>query len=374
MFISFQGIHHGGLLPILKETIEILFGEGLLKALFATETFAMGLNMPATTVVFTSSRKFDGKNFREITSGEYIQMSGRAGRRGLDDKGIVILMVDEKVSPAIGREIVQGKPDAINSAFHLTYNMVLNLLRVEEINPEYMLERSFFQFQNQSSIPDLYKKVLDKQTKLEKFHLDEEPSIASYHHIREQLDTLRKTFHEFYTNPQYLVPFLHVGRLVKVKTNSDEFDWGVIIEFKKDTKDNTKNPLKSVTKVIVQILLHVDEDSVKDGTPKPCGKGKKGSVQIIPVVANFIEKLSSLRVYVPNDLRSSDNRRSVLNQIGEVMKRYPEGPVLLNPIDDMKIKDKEFLNCVSLLEKYEKRLFAHPLHDTPELAGKFFHL
>lgn len=80
-------IHHGGLLPILKETIEILFSEGLIKALFATETFAMGLNMPARTVLFTNPRKFDGQNFRWVTSGEYIQMSGRAGRRGLDDRG-----------------------------------------------------------------------------------------------------------------------------------------------------------------------------------------------------------------------------------------------------------------------------------------------
>lgn len=94
-----------------------------------------------------------------MTSGEYIQMSGRAGRRGLDDKGIVILMIDEKVSPQEGREIIQGKPDPINSAFHLTYNMVLNLLRVEEINPEYMLERSFFQFQNQAAIPELYQSM-----------------------------------------------------------------------------------------------------------------------------------------------------------------------------------------------------------------------
>lgn len=150
------GIHHGGLLPILKETIEILFGEGLIKVLFATETFAMGLNMPARTVLFTAPRKFDGKDFRWITSGEYIQMAGRAGRRGLDDKGIVILMIDEQVSPTVGKDIVQGKPDPINSAFHLTYNMVLNLLRVEEINPEYMLERSFYQFQNQAMIPELY--------------------------------------------------------------------------------------------------------------------------------------------------------------------------------------------------------------------------
>ncbi|KAG4080682.1 hypothetical protein HA402_013212 [Bradysia odoriphaga] len=163
------GIHHGGLLPILKETIEILFGEGLIKALFATETFAMGLNMPARTVLFTSPRKFDGKETRWITSGEYIQMSGRAGRRGLDDKGIVILMIDEKVSKAVGKDIVQGKPDPINSAFHLTYNMVLNLLRVEEINPEYMLERSFFQFQNQSSIPILYKETQEKQKEFDEY-------------------------------------------------------------------------------------------------------------------------------------------------------------------------------------------------------------
>lgn len=60
------------------------------------------------------------------------------------------------MSPTVGKEIVKGKPDPINSAFHLTYNMVLNLLRVEEINPEYMLERSFYQFQNQASIPELF--------------------------------------------------------------------------------------------------------------------------------------------------------------------------------------------------------------------------
>ena len=69
------GIHHGGLLPILKEVIEILFQEGLIKCLFATETFSIGINMPAKTVVFTATRKFDGKDFRWITSGEYIQVN-----------------------------------------------------------------------------------------------------------------------------------------------------------------------------------------------------------------------------------------------------------------------------------------------------------
>lgn len=101
------GIHHGGLLPILKEVIEILFQEGLVKALFATETFSMGLNMPAKTVVFTALRKWDGDKFRWVSGGEYIQMSGRAGRRGLDDRGIVIMMVDEKMEPDVARGMLK---------------------------------------------------------------------------------------------------------------------------------------------------------------------------------------------------------------------------------------------------------------------------
>lgn len=363
------GIHHGGLLPILKETIEILFGEGLLKALFATETFAMGLNMPARTVLFTSARKFDGKDFRWVTSGEYIQMSGRAGRRGLDDKGIVMLMIDDKMSPAVCKEMVQGKADPINSAFHLTYNMVLNLLRVEEINPEYMLERSFFQFQNQASIPELYKKARDQQKALDVIKIPEEHIVASYHNIRTSLDGLAKKFRTFVTDPNYLVPFLQPGRMVMVASDTDEFDWGIIVNFKK--KDSNPNPLKSETQVIVDVLLHVNDKFDKDSAPKPCPKNEKGSVEIVPVLHSLISKISSLRVYFPNDLRPSDNRRSVLKTIQEVKKRFPNGPPLLNPITDMHIKDKEFQKIVDQIEQYEKRLFAHPMHDSPDLEDLY---
>lgn len=101
------GVHHSGLLPILKEVIEILFQEGLIKVLFATETFSIGLNMPARTVVFTSVRKFDGKDYRWVSGGEYIQMSGRAGRRGLDSRGIVILMLDEKMEPLVAKNMLK---------------------------------------------------------------------------------------------------------------------------------------------------------------------------------------------------------------------------------------------------------------------------
>ncbi|XP_058684731.1 superkiller complex protein 2-like [Poecile atricapillus] len=86
------GVHHGGVLPLLKEVVEMLFSQGLVKVLFATETFAMGVNMPARTVVFDSIRKHDGNGFRDLLPGEYTQMSGRAGRHGLDTTGTVIIL------------------------------------------------------------------------------------------------------------------------------------------------------------------------------------------------------------------------------------------------------------------------------------------
>ncbi|OBZ78640.1 hypothetical protein A0H81_01271 [Grifola frondosa] len=89
------GVHHGGLLPIVKEVVEILFARGLVKVLFATETFAMGVNMPAKCVVFSGIRKHDGRSFRDILPGEYTQMAGRAGRRGLDPTGTVIIVAND---------------------------------------------------------------------------------------------------------------------------------------------------------------------------------------------------------------------------------------------------------------------------------------
>ncbi|XP_053622157.1 exosome RNA helicase MTR4 [Plodia interpunctella] len=363
------GIHHGGLLPILKETIEILFGLGLIKALFATETFAMGLNMPARTVVFTSCQKFDGKDFRFISSGEYIQMSGRAGRRGLDDKGIVILMIDDKITPTVVKGMVQGKADPINSAFHLTYNMVLNLLRVEEINPEYMLERSFFQFQNQAAIPDLIDKVKAKQKEYSLLTVEQEHSIAAYCSIRSQLQLLGAQFRSYITRPEYLKPFLQPGRLVKVKTEKYEYDWGIIVNFRHKSKGKGKrpqeeNPLTAEDAIVVDILLHVRKPEAGDtDTNMPCPPGETGEVEVVPVLHTLIYQVSSLRVYYPKDLRPPDSRKSVLKTIGEVKKRFPDGPPLLNPIKDMKIEDKVFKECVERIKELEERLYAHPLHN-----------
>ncbi len=111
------GIHHSGLLPIVKEVVELLFQEGLIKALFATETFSMGLNMPARTVVFTTVRKYDGTKYRNVLGGEYVQMSGRAGRRGIDERGIAVLMLEEKIEPGAAKSILSGSAELFDLHF-----------------------------------------------------------------------------------------------------------------------------------------------------------------------------------------------------------------------------------------------------------------
>lgn len=155
-------VHHGGLLPIVKEVVEILFARTLVKVLFATETFAMGLNLPTRTVVFSGYRKHDGRQFRELLPGEYTQMAGRAGRRGLDPVGSVIIVApgaDEAPPAAMLRQMILGDPNKLRSQFRLTYNMILNLLRVEALKIEEMIKRSFSENATQALLPEHEKAV-----------------------------------------------------------------------------------------------------------------------------------------------------------------------------------------------------------------------
>ncbi|PYI33912.1 antiviral helicase [Aspergillus indologenus CBS 114.80] len=164
-------VHHGGLLPIMKEIVEILFAKSLVKVLFATETFAMGLNLPTRTVVFSGFRKHDGKGFRDLLPGEYTQMAGRAGRRGLDTVGYVIIVNpgrDEAPPAGALRRMILGDPTKLRSQFRLTYNMILNLLRVEALKIEEMIKRSFSENATQALLPEHEKQVQLSEASLAK--------------------------------------------------------------------------------------------------------------------------------------------------------------------------------------------------------------
>jgi ATP-dependent RNA helicase DOB1 len=346
------GVHHSGLLPLLKEVIEILFQEGLIKVLFATETFSIGLNMPAKTVVFTKVEKFDGVDTRWLTPSEFIQMSGRAGRRGLDERGVVIMMIDTQMEPAVVREIVRGEQDKLNSAFHLGYNMILNLMRVEGISPEYMLERCFFQFQNTASVAGLEKEIHKLENDRENLEIPDEPTIKDYYDTRQQLAEYTKQMRAVITLPVYCLQFMQPGRLVRIKHLDHDFGWGAVVSFseRKPPKGEKRDDLKQQQSYVLDVLLQIASDSTVGGRNneelppgiRPPNPGEKGKMEVIPVLLSCIESIGLIRIYMPQDLHSLEQRIKVSKNLEEVKRRFPDGIAVLDPIENMGIKDDSF--------------------------------
>ncbi|KAK9370626.1 rRNA-processing arch domain-containing protein [Lipomyces kononenkoae] len=369
------GIHHSGLLPILKEVIEILFQEGLIKVLFATETFSIGLNMPAKTVVFTNVRKWDGKNFRWVSGGEYIQMSGRAGRRGLDDRGIVILMIDEKMEPDVAKGMVKGQADRLDSAFHLSYNMILNLMRVEGISPEFMLERCFYQFQNTSQVPLLTGELIELTEKFKNMKIDDEDTIAEYYDLKEQLEMYQKDYQTVISHPSVAIPFMTVGRLVKVKYKNMDFGWGAVISYsKRSSPKGSGTQYTPHESYIIDVALLISKSAppvIPKNLDLPDGvrpaDGDNFRLEVVPVVLSCIQAISNLRIFVNNDLKSPSQKSNVAKSIMEVKKRFPEGITLLDPIKNMSITDDAFKTLLKKIDTLQSKLKESPLTGAPDL-------
>lgn len=141
--------HHAGLLPVVKDVVEELFERRLIKVLYCTETFAVGLNFPCRTVCFDAVTKWDGSRFRSLTNREYFQMAGRAGRRGIDEKGYVFTAVDFNFfNPREFPSMREDEVEPIESRFTLSYNTVLNLVKnYDRPQIESILNRNFASFQ-----------------------------------------------------------------------------------------------------------------------------------------------------------------------------------------------------------------------------------
>ncbi|KAM0901092.1 hypothetical protein ACQ4PT_020225 [Festuca glaucescens] len=319
-------VHHSGLLPIIKELVEVLFQEGLVKALFATETFAMGLNMPAKTVVFTSVKKWDGDSNRYIGSGEYIQMSGRAGRRGKDERGICVIMIDEKMEMSVIKDMVLGKPAPLISTFRLSYYTILNLLsRAEgQFTAEHVIRNSFHQFQYEKALPEVVQKITSLENEASLLDSSGENDLAEYHKLVLDISELEKKIMSEMIRPERALLYLVPGRLVKVRDGSTDWGWGVVVNVvKKPAASSTLPPALSASRV---------------------------------------SGLSSVRINIPSDLRPPEARQNILSAVQELGKRYPQGLPKLHPIADMGIEEPELVDVVHKLEVLEQKLGSHPLH------------
>ncbi len=152
--------HHAGLLPTFKEVVEHLFTRGLIKAVFATETLALGINMPARSVVLERLVKWNGETHADVTPGEYTQLTGRAGRRGIDVEGHAVVLWQAGVDPVAVAGLASTRTYPLRSSFRPTYNMAVNLVdQVGRERAREILETSFAQFQADRAVVGLARQV-----------------------------------------------------------------------------------------------------------------------------------------------------------------------------------------------------------------------
>ena len=188
------GFHHAGLLPVLKQLVEVLFGRGLMQVVFATDTLALGVNMPARTVVIGRMTKWDGRRRRILIPNEFQQMAGRAGRRGMDVFGHVVIPYSPIIPFRDALEVATGDLHPVQSAFAIRYNTVLNLWdppRGERVRQ--MLQRSLAQYQTSQRIRLIETDILEIEAELVALMAGNGEEIARADALFEEYQSLQRT-------------------------------------------------------------------------------------------------------------------------------------------------------------------------------------
>ncbi|WP_408663948.1 DEAD/DEAH box helicase [Jatrophihabitans sp.] len=189
--------HHAGMIPAFKEVVEELFVRGLVRVVFATETLALGINMPARTVLLERLVKFNGETHADLTPGEYTQLTGRAGRRGIDVEGHAVVQWSPEVDPARVAGLASTRTYPLRSSFRPSYNMAINLVsQVGRDTARALLESSFAQFQADRSVVGLIRQISRNDKALADFenrmhcHLGD---FGSYQELRTRISEREKS-------------------------------------------------------------------------------------------------------------------------------------------------------------------------------------
>ena len=252
--------HHSGLVPILKEVVEILFGKGLVKVLFATETFAVGVNMPTKTVIFPKLSKYSNGDFRFLRTDEYLQMAGRAGRRGLDKTGTVVILPTDEIMPYTGfKSMALGKSPSIQSKFKLSYQFILKILRnranngndtseEETLDISKFMNKSLLSVDNSDRIKSYQREKVELQegNNLD-LTTDEKKAIIEYHNAIRKMESMRGNVRK-----------RESIRLEKVKREMHNFN---SINKKYETYIKNKERIKILNSGIKNLETYLDKDT-----------------------------------------------------------------------------------------------------------------
>ncbi|KAF3707271.1 Helicase SKI2W [Channa argus] len=385
-------VHHSGILPILKEVIEMLFSRGLVKVLFATETFAMGVNMPARTVVFDSIRKHDGTGFRNLLPGEYIQMAGRAGRRGLDPTGTVIILCKSGVHDMADLHVMMlGKPTLLQSQFRLTYTMILNLLRVEALRVTDMMRRSFSEnhrdTQSQEKRISQLKKMLSSLPPL-----DTEGQLSdlmAYYHTVTELRTTIEALQRATLESVNGLKALSVGRVVVVNNRQHLNALGVILQVSNDSVNRTFTALIICEKGNEEVEGK-DDDSIPFShlyntalfIPEgPCSHTVQKlklqdisaitakTLKVIPerIIDNYNKRQQPRFKHDPPGQAISTSTQELLR----LAEANPNGIATLDPVNDLQLKGVDVVEGSMRLRKLQETLSGFNCIHSPTFAEQF---
>jgi len=243
--------HHSGLIPVLKEVIEILFSKGLIKVLFTTETFAVGVNMPAKTVIFPKLTKYSNGDFRYLRTDEYLQMAGRAGRRGLDKFGTVIILPNNELMDLHPlKKMMTGKSPCINSKFRLSYQFLLKILHNKDIDLSGFIGKSLFSQDNSEQIISLEKQYNEKKSNLNlNLKPEQKDQIIKYQLELSKAEKLKSNQRK-----------KALGKLNKTKTDIINFEMvnNIYVKYLKQQKE-----ILSLEDQIKYLITFVMEDSGK---------------------------------------------------------------------------------------------------------------
>uniref|UniRef100_A0A452EEL4 Superkiller complex protein 2 n=1 Tax=Capra hircus TaxID=9925 RepID=A0A452EEL4_CAPHI len=395
------GVHHSGILPILKEIVEMLFSRGLVKVLFATETFAMGVNMPARTVVFDSMRKHDGSTFRDLLPGEYVQMAGRAGRRGLDPTGTVILLCKGRVPEMADlHRMMMGKPSQLQSQFRLTYTMILNLLRVDALRVEDMMKRSFSEFPSRKD-SKAHEQALAELTK--KLGALEEPEVTGqlidlpeYYSWGEELTETRSQIQHRIIESVNGLKSLSAGRVVVVKNQEHHNALGVILQV-------SSNSTSRVFTALVLCDKPVSEDPRERGPASPdvpypddlvgfklflpegpcdhtVAKLQPGDVAAITTKVlrlNGDKILEDFSKRQQPKFKKDPPSAAVTTAVQELLRlaqAHPTGPPTLDPVNDLQLKDVSVVEGGLRARKLEELIRGAQCVHSPRFPAQYLKL
>ena len=255
-------IHHAGIIPILREMVEILYAKGYIKILFATETFSVGINMPTKTVIFTDITKYDGNGSRPLYSHEYTQLSGRAGRRGIDTVGNVIHLnnIFKDIEYFDYKKMLSGKPQSLVSKFKISYNLLLNLINIGNTDFENFIKGSMITDQIDIYIKQLTDDISSLQIDINKREHDLSSLKTPKNVMEEYINLCEQKFLAVNKKRKEIIRSIN-DILDKYKTiEQDKLQLEIIIGKQKEKKYlenelySTKNFINSNIDIILDLL------------------------------------------------------------------------------------------------------------------------